>query len=132
MLDIGDPVDMHGADSPHSKRDLGDQEVVPGAGTDGADLQINAWSLQSIVRPRNRRRAPRPHPSSDTATSVDYRRQTTMHTDPFILKLTGPAGGTYARDTTSAGNCIKVDAIDCCGSCLAAEPDRRPPPPHSS
>lgn len=37
-----------------------------------------------------------------------------MHTDPFILKLTGPAGGTYARDTTSAGNCIEVDAIDCC------------------
>jgi hypothetical protein len=37
-----------------------------------------------------------------------------MHTDPFILKLTGPAGGTYARDTISAGNCIEVDAIDCC------------------
>jgi hypothetical protein len=37
-----------------------------------------------------------------------------MHTDPFILKLTGPGGGTYARDTTSAGNCIEVDAVDCC------------------
>ena len=32
MLDIGDPVDMHGADFPHSKRDLGDHEVVLGAG----------------------------------------------------------------------------------------------------
>ena len=42
MLDIRDPVDMHGADSPHSKRDLGDHEVVPGAGIEGADLQINA------------------------------------------------------------------------------------------
>jgi hypothetical protein len=42
MLDIGDPVDMHGADFPHSKRDLGDHEVVLGAGTDGADLQIDA------------------------------------------------------------------------------------------
>jgi hypothetical protein len=37
-----------------------------------------------------------------------------MHADPFTLKLTGPAGGTYAQDTTSAGNCIEVDAIDCC------------------
>lgn len=72
------------------------------------------WSLETIARPRNRRGALRPHPSSDTATSVDHRRQTTMHTDPFILKLTGPAGGTHASDTTSSGNRIEVDAIDCC------------------
>jgi hypothetical protein len=25
-----------------------------------------------------------------------------------------PTGGTYAWHTTSAGNCIEVDAIDCC------------------
>jgi uncharacterized protein (TIGR03083 family) len=36
----------------------------------------------------------------------------TTHTDPLTLKLTGPAGGTYVRD--SADDCLEVDAIDCC------------------
>jgi uncharacterized protein (TIGR03083 family) len=38
----------------------------------------------------------------------------TTHSDPFTIKLTGPAGGTYVRDTTRAGDCLEVDAIDCC------------------
>ena len=38
----------------------------------------------------------------------------TTHTDPFTLKLTGAAGGTYARDANSAGDCLELDAIDCC------------------
>lgn len=38
----------------------------------------------------------------------------TTHTDPFTLKLTGPAGGTYIRDSADPGDCLEVDAIDCC------------------
>lgn len=38
----------------------------------------------------------------------------TTHTDPFTLKLTGPAGGTYLRDSADPGDRLKVDAIDCC------------------
>lgn len=38
----------------------------------------------------------------------------TTHTDPFTLKLTGPAGGTYVRDSTDPADCLEVDAIDCC------------------
>jgi hypothetical protein len=38
----------------------------------------------------------------------------TTHTDPFTLKLTGPAGGTYLRDSADRGDRLKVDAIDCC------------------
>jgi hypothetical protein len=38
----------------------------------------------------------------------------TTHTDPFTLKLTGPAGGTFVRDPADPGDCLEVDAIDCC------------------
>jgi uncharacterized protein (TIGR03083 family) len=38
----------------------------------------------------------------------------TTHTDPFTLKLTGPAGGTFVRDPADPGDCFEVDAIDCC------------------
>jgi uncharacterized protein (TIGR03083 family) len=38
----------------------------------------------------------------------------TTHTDPFRLKLTGPAGGTYVREAADAGSSIEMDAIDCC------------------
>lgn len=38
----------------------------------------------------------------------------TTHTDPFTLKLTGPAGGTYIRDSADPGDSLEVDAIDCC------------------
>jgi uncharacterized protein (TIGR03083 family) len=38
----------------------------------------------------------------------------TTHIDPFTLKLTGPAGGTYVRDSGDPGDCLEVDAIDCC------------------
>ena len=38
----------------------------------------------------------------------------TTHTDPFTLKLTGPAGGTYLRESADPGDRLKVDAIDCC------------------
>ena len=38
----------------------------------------------------------------------------TTHTDPFTLKLTGPAGRTYVRDSADPGDRLKVDAIDCC------------------
>ncbi len=37
----------------------------------------------------------------------------TLHTDPFHLRLTGPAGGTFVRaDDGSAP--LEIDAIDCC------------------
>jgi uncharacterized protein (TIGR03083 family) len=36
------------------------------------------------------------------------------HADPFSLKLTGPAGGIYVRDSADRGDCLEVDAIDCC------------------
>jgi uncharacterized protein (TIGR03083 family) len=38
----------------------------------------------------------------------------TTHTDPFTLKLTGRAGGTFVRDPADPGDCLEVDAIDCC------------------
>jgi uncharacterized protein (TIGR03083 family) len=38
----------------------------------------------------------------------------TTHTDPFTLKLTGPAGGTYVRHSADPGDSLEVDAIDCC------------------
>jgi len=38
----------------------------------------------------------------------------TTHTDPFTLQLTGPAGGTFVRDPADPGDCLEVDAIDCC------------------
>jgi uncharacterized protein (TIGR03083 family) len=38
----------------------------------------------------------------------------TTHTDPFTLKLTGLAGGTYVRDSADPGDCLEVDAIDSC------------------
>jgi uncharacterized protein (TIGR03083 family) len=38
----------------------------------------------------------------------------TTHTDPFALKLTGSAGGTYVRDSADSGDCLEVDAIECC------------------
>ena len=38
----------------------------------------------------------------------------TTHTDPFTLKLTGPAGGTYVRDPAAPGDYLEVDAVDCC------------------
>jgi uncharacterized protein (TIGR03083 family) len=38
----------------------------------------------------------------------------TTHTDPFCLKLTGPAGGTYVRDAFDEVAGIEMDAIDCC------------------
>lgn len=37
----------------------------------------------------------------------------TTHTDPFCLRLTGVAGGTYVRDADQADG-IDIDAIDCC------------------
>lgn len=36
----------------------------------------------------------------------------TLHTDPFTLHLTGPAGGTYRRGT--AGEVIDTDAVEFC------------------
>jgi len=38
----------------------------------------------------------------------------TTHTDPFTLKLSGPAGGTYGRTSSAMGNVVEMDAIDCC------------------
>jgi uncharacterized protein (TIGR03083 family) len=38
----------------------------------------------------------------------------TTHADPFTLKLTGPAGGTYVRDSADPNDCLEMDAIDCC------------------
>jgi hypothetical protein len=38
----------------------------------------------------------------------------TTHTDPFALKLTGPAGGTYIRDSADVDDSHEVDAIECC------------------
>ena len=38
----------------------------------------------------------------------------TTHTDPFCLKLTGPAGGTYVRDEFDDVVAIEMDAIECC------------------
>jgi hypothetical protein len=38
----------------------------------------------------------------------------TTHADPFTLKLTGPAGGTYVRDPAAPGDYLEVDAIECC------------------
>lgn len=38
----------------------------------------------------------------------------TTHSDPFTLRLTGPAGGTYVRDSANAGDCLELDAIECC------------------
>jgi uncharacterized protein (TIGR03083 family) len=38
----------------------------------------------------------------------------TTHSDSFTIKLTGPSGGTYVRDTARAGDCLEVNAIDCC------------------
>jgi hypothetical protein len=37
----------------------------------------------------------------------------TTPTDPFTLKLTGPAGGTYV-DSADPDDCLEADAIDCC------------------
>jgi hypothetical protein len=36
----------------------------------------------------------------------------TLHTDPFTLHLTGPAGATYRRGT--AGEVIHTDAVELC------------------
>jgi hypothetical protein len=38
----------------------------------------------------------------------------TTHNDPFCLKLTGPAGGTYVRDAFDDIAGIEMDAIECC------------------
>ena len=38
----------------------------------------------------------------------------TTHTDPFCLKLTGPAGGNYVRDGFDHVAGIEMDAIECC------------------
>ncbi|HEX3196666.1 MAG TPA: maleylpyruvate isomerase N-terminal domain-containing protein [Propionibacteriaceae bacterium] len=38
----------------------------------------------------------------------------TTHKDPFTLKLTGPAGGTYSRDPVPTADRLEIDAIDCC------------------
>jgi uncharacterized protein (TIGR03083 family) len=38
----------------------------------------------------------------------------TTHTDPFTLRLTGPAGGTYSRSSEPAGETVTIDAIDLC------------------
>jgi uncharacterized protein (TIGR03083 family) len=37
----------------------------------------------------------------------------TTHIDPFCLRLTGPAGGTYVRESETADG-IEIDAIECC------------------
>jgi hypothetical protein len=37
----------------------------------------------------------------------------TTHTDPYCLKLTGPAGGTYVRDEFDVV-AVEMDAIECC------------------
>ncbi|WP_201293202.1 maleylpyruvate isomerase family mycothiol-dependent enzyme [Arthrobacter zhaoguopingii] len=37
----------------------------------------------------------------------------TLHADPFHLRLTGPAGGTFVRDDDGSPP-LKIDAIDCC------------------
>jgi hypothetical protein len=39
---------------------------------------------------------------------------TTTHSDPYTLKLTGPAGATFVRDPADPGDYLEVDAIDCC------------------
>ncbi len=36
----------------------------------------------------------------------------TLHTDPFTLHLTGPAGGTYRRG--SGGEVVETDAVELC------------------
>ena len=39
---------------------------------------------------------------------------TTRHTEPFCLKLTGPAGGTFIRTDDLEIGCLEIDAIECC------------------
>ena len=36
------------------------------------------------------------------------------HTDPFTLRLTGPAGGVYGRTARADGDLVEIDAIECC------------------
>lgn len=38
----------------------------------------------------------------------------TRHKEPFCLKLTGPAGGTFIRAEDPEIDCFELDAIDCC------------------
>lgn len=38
----------------------------------------------------------------------------TLHTEPFTLHLTGPAGGTYTRGTTPGDDVIELDAVEFC------------------
>ncbi len=38
----------------------------------------------------------------------------TTLTDPFTLRLTGPAGGTYSRTSEPTGETVTIDAIDLC------------------
>jgi uncharacterized protein (TIGR03083 family) len=38
----------------------------------------------------------------------------TRHTEPFCLKLTGPAGGTFIRTGDPEIDCFEIDAIECC------------------
>lgn len=38
----------------------------------------------------------------------------TRHTEPFSLKLTGPAGGTFIRAEDPGNGYLEIDAIECC------------------
>ena len=38
----------------------------------------------------------------------------TRHAEPFHLKLTGPAGGTFIRAGEPEGGCLEIDAIESC------------------
>jgi uncharacterized protein (TIGR03083 family) len=38
----------------------------------------------------------------------------TLHSEPFALRLTGPAGGTFTRKGGSDGGWLEIDALECC------------------
>jgi uncharacterized protein (TIGR03083 family) len=60
-------------------------------------------------------RAPRTTPEHDGRIVADIVAEwSTLHDEDFLLRLTGPAGGTYLRGAPSSSGVVEVDAVECC------------------